>query len=149
MMQPPNVSEWIPCPRGEMTRLAQRIKRHRRSILVKQLTGAIAGGLLLGLLGNWLMDAGLRPRATAQRFDGGISCSQVRDLAEKFTERVWDPQTKARITAHVQNCPDCARLLKQMREEQSVRKSATSRKQPVAMHILSIVRAFCELDYTG
>jgi hypothetical protein len=107
-MAPSPDDTWLPCPPGELTRVAQRRRARRRLPIV----GAAAAALLLLTLAWQRWPQGdLRPRFGGEPNYGGIVCSDLRSRLGDYVSQRLDAETKARIDEHVLLCPPCQQLL--------------------------------------
>ncbi len=109
---------WQPCPPGEFERLSERLRRRRqrRRFLRVSLAAAAA---LAGVGGGGAAYLALTRQSSSvptQDMDfAGIKCSQVRQVAAAYLRGDLDEETRRRVTAHVAQCPNCNRLLNDMR----------------------------------
>lgn len=121
--------DWTPCEAGALHRLARQAKSRRRLWDLSRAAG-VAGlvALVLGI-GFW----SLGPGAGARDYNfGGIACSQVQQHMEAFAAGSLPDELAQRIRVHLEECPHCRELMKQMEGEGMVSAglAPASRSQP-------------------
>lgn len=81
------------------------------------------------------------PVPQRQMFFAGISCQEVHDLLPAMMKNELDAATMAQVRDHVTQCPECRRLMEQMKATGSV--GATADEFPGDTQVLaSTVRAW-------
>ena len=96
---------WQPCPPGEFTRLAARLRRRRtRRVAARSLVAlgiAVLAGSLVFQFYRW--------NTTEYQF-AGISCSRVMALANDYAAGKLDDPLRTQVHDHVIRCPHCKPL---------------------------------------
>lgn len=96
--------DWKACPRGEMQRLSQKLKRRvRRRRILMAWAGALAGAAMVGGAVGWWFHSLLSREAPAP-----VDCIQVKALASAFTKGQLDSRQSEQIREHLVGCPACA-----------------------------------------
>lgn len=106
----PARDEWVPCPPGELDRLANKLRGRRQRRVFLRTAGVVAtiaaagGGLSL-----WLV-----PGISGERSFGGLTCTEVQQLAEAYGKGKLDESLRAQVRLHVSQCPQCGPHFKAM-----------------------------------
>ena len=117
MANQPNVkSTWEQCPAGEIGGMVRRIKGRRRKVLTLQLAGGAVFGMLIGLTCVTYFS-----KPDDEYKFGAITCAEVRENAEAYIAGRLDADLRARIKAHLQECPACRPRFRKTTNEQTVR----------------------------
>ena len=109
--------DWNDCPPGEIGGMLRRERFRRRRRFLTQAAGAAGVGALGGFAWlKWQPEADELPE---QQVVAKISCREVRRHGEAYVEHrnTLDGELVARIDAHVDNCPSCARHLAKIRSK--------------------------------
>lgn len=123
---------WESCPPGELAGVVRRIRSRRRRAFAKQISAALAVGMLLGAV--WLgveQMLAVRPAVTSP---SGIACADVRQHAGAYMQGQLDHETRQRIDQHLPDCPMCQKLYQQMQQENGKQGATFTRDGRITQH---------------
>lgn len=100
-----NHDQWDACPDGMLGGLANRLQANRRA---KSTQRAVGVASVLVLIAGWLA-------FQVNSNDQQLTHEDVRRHAEEFIAGTLDPETTKRIQQHIAACPECRRLIAEMR----------------------------------
>jgi hypothetical protein len=110
--EPPVAPGWENSPPGEVRRLRQRLRGRRRRRAFLRAAATAAAGLFVTGGGLALWWGLVRPR----EYDyGGITCSEVRRLAEDYRMGKLAAAERERVRVHLARCPHCKLFFERMR----------------------------------
>lgn len=113
--QEDNGGEWLPCAPGTLQAIgAQRKARRRRFLIARSAAAASVLGVVV--LTGVLISQSLR--MDQQYFYGGISCEEVQAQMDKYAMGALSADIASRINAHLQECPECQKMMQQMQNTQ-------------------------------
>lgn len=114
--------DWTDCPQGEIGGMLRRERFRRRRRFLTQAAGAAGLGALGGFA--WLKwqpaaDEPAEQDPAELHIVAKISCREVRRHGEAYVEHrnTLDGELVARIDAHVDDCPSCARYLAKIKNK--------------------------------
>lgn len=95
------VRPWSPCPAGELARLGrkQRGRKQRRLFLRRMAAGSVVAATGGGLA--WWLHPFAEPTF------GGLTCSEIHQLAEGYAKNKLDESLHERVRQHLVLCPRC------------------------------------------
>jgi len=105
--------EWSPCKR-EIERFVNRVKRRRGLGLFGRMAAGAASGALLVILFTGPPDWGTPQNPILDFRIGGVTCAEVRAMADDLMAGRLDEATAGRIRAHLEACPHCGVLFDRM-----------------------------------
>lgn len=111
--------EWRQCPPGEIERLAGRLRQRRRRRLWLR-SSALAATVVVLAAAVMLWSLG-EPNY------GGLTCTDVISFAEDYRNDRLEPELRAHVVTHLENCPNCRAHYEEMGI--SVRGSGSARTQ--------------------
>jgi len=110
--------------------MVRRLRTRRRRRFALQLAGGAALGLLLGVLFvEFRSRSGDSPQ---DRKIAGVTCSEVRENMDDFVQGRLPKELRAKIAAHLEQCPECEELVREKRsgaQRRSGRRSTIGRKE--------------------
>ncbi len=98
---------WKACPRGELSRLGDRLRGRRRRRSALRAGSVLA--VLVTCVGLWALNA--RPRDNTF---AGISCTRVMELAMAYRQGTLAPDLSRQVRTHVEQCPPCHKRFDEM-----------------------------------
>jgi hypothetical protein len=108
-MNSPNPDDaWQPCPAGELSRLATRLKRRHRRRWVAPVSGVVLALLVVGTV-YWRGD---RSDPEPAR----LSCREVIERAPEYLAGKLPKEQSAEISRHLEHCPHCADAVERVRK---------------------------------
>jgi hypothetical protein len=115
---------WQPCPAGQLQQMVNELKSRRqrqRLYRIWPLAGGLTLALLTGpLLWKWAVQP---PEGTVPK----LTCRQVKPLLESYVAgTLADTTTCLGIARHLNICPPCARLYRQLRSAQKTARASHS-----------------------
>lgn len=121
-----NDQQWQPCPAGEVAGLVKNLRQRRRSRRLQTMSVAVCGLAVAGLIGLYAVP---HPLLVEPSF-GGVSCSEVKELADEYIAGRLDSETRAHIDEHLRACDRCQQLVTELRSRQVARVQPDSVTQP-------------------
>lgn len=100
-----NHDQWDACPDGMLGGLANRLQANRRA---KSTQRAVGVASVLVLIAGWLA-------FQVASDDEQLTHADVRRHAEEFIAGTLDQETTERIQQHIDACPECRRMIAEMR----------------------------------
>jgi len=123
-----NRETWDSCPAGTLQSYAQKAKARHQFRAITRTTGAVAA--IICVVGLSIWTAG-RFSAEHEYYFGGIACGDVRANLEAYATDTLPEETADQIRIHLQECPACQELMRQMKQQE---RSAASLQS--AEHVL-------------
>jgi hypothetical protein len=109
-MNSPNPDDaWQPCPAGEFSRLATRLKRRHRRRWVAPVSGVVLALLVVGTV-YW------RGRDRSDPEPARLSCREVIERAPEYLAGKLPKEQSAEISRHLEHCPHCAEAVERVRK---------------------------------
>ena len=130
----PVPSGWNRCPPGEVRRLAEKLRlRQRRRLFLRRTAVAAAAvfGLAAGGTGWWLWRRSDRPPPQHEYDYGGITCSEVRRLAEPYRNGTLAEPQRSQVRRQIELCPACGPAFRRPGETPKAAARPSARPTPM------------------
>jgi hypothetical protein len=109
--------EWKSCEPGYLVALSNRAKSARRRRFAVRVSTSIAVLICAAGLGLWSSGLWSTPR---ENYFGGIACHEVQEKMPAMMAGTLPDDLKARIEAHLLQCPACREMMQKMQAGQAV-----------------------------
>lgn len=103
-------NKWKPCPKGTLPVFAGRERTRQGRKFLTKAVGASAV-VLMALSVGYLA---FGPSRSGEPTFGGVTCTTVRTNAPQYMAGKLDAQLSEQIRIHLEQCPDCQRIWKEM-----------------------------------
>jgi hypothetical protein len=113
--EPKQSDDWAPCSPGTLTRVARGLRSHERHRFVRRAAAAAAMVVLAVGAGVWALQSARTPE---EHFLGGLWCSEVRENLQAYSMGNVDSAMAAKIRSHLDQCPACQKLMRQMQQQE-------------------------------
>lgn len=107
--------DWLPCPPGLLRERGLQARSVRQRQTVVKAVGASLLVILVGI-GAWSILGQLTDR---EKHFGGIACFEVRANMPGFMAGTLAEDVAARMRVHLDQCPDCQELMRNMPKMQA------------------------------
>lgn len=114
-MQKITTDDWKPCPEGTLSAFAVHERTRQRRIFLTKAVGATVVVLLAVSVGY----VALAPSQSGEPAFGGVTCKIVQSNAAQFMAGKLDAHLSEQIRIHLEQCPDCQRIWKEMSKKAS------------------------------
>ena len=111
MPTPLSNDNWTPCQPGDLVNVVDKLRRRKqmqKTASTLRTAAAIVAGVFIGW-GVWQFPA-MMPEPNF----GGIVCSEVRANSQAFAMQQLAPDVATRIRNHMERCPACQKLFRDM-----------------------------------
>jgi len=113
---PKKPDEWQSCEAGFLIALSERAKSARRRRFVLRASACLAALVCAVGLGLWGAGFWSRP---SENYFGGIACHEVQENMPAMLAGALPEELKARIEAHLRECPGCREMMRKMQIKQA------------------------------
>jgi hypothetical protein len=108
--RPPD--DWDVCPAGALQGLKHRLRSRRRIRILRNSAAVVV--LLLGVTA-----LGLRWQPAAHH--GGMTCTQVREMATDYLDNKLTSTARREFKEHIDHCAHCRQIVDEIAEQHHVR----------------------------
>jgi Putative zinc-finger len=128
---------WTQCPPGSLTQVSRRLRARRRSKLMCESAALVVFAAVIGFTAGYFASPVSKPAESSGPYHfAGIGCNDVRSLLPALMENRLDAAKAMQIRQHIMQCPDCGRLMEQMRASQTADRA---RQTPPRLVLASVL----------